>query len=660
MALYFPDILVHGNPDLPILDSDFLKGGTRSPVQSLTDLYALLPKVEQLKERATRVYVSGENKYYVLVDITKVDSSEGWAEDNSGGGSTTVENVVYTTGDQSVSGVKTFVDGINVGNPSSSVNTLYVRSGEVGINNDDPQAALDVSGLALFSERPQVNGTGVLLSGDIDTANLVYTTGNQIISGIKTFAESGVFSSGIIVSGNAWFDTRPTVNGTGVMLQGEAAAGAGQLFTGDIKVSIPNGTSFGKYLDGATIPASGKSANDVILMACFNAKEPTLTFTPDTIPFGFEGPKTLSSTFGYTVNSLDALPSLVKIDKAKAGITNPVSTNDSDWDNLTSQDSGFTDKNGSVVQSDAITHTRFDRTPIKYRFTVHDNLGGKKTQVFELIPDAYSAPTISNTVISEGLTRYRGDADSTYAPASGSNITITKNSNYVKLKSYRFEKKIDNNSWATVGSSIAISDNNLGTAFAQSFGSISYSAVAGDRNANTLSFRIVVIDEFNEYNLNLATPPSTNLQTNLGEKAVNFYYKCGTIYSSKTSLAITDIDDAAVSATNTSPGVILQDPRVRNFLYPVKPGVGNYLYYVYKASGYNSASARLQVAEGNPALTLLGGSFAGGVNNPNEPQLLNNVTNKHGATVSYVVHRSSSVNSYGNVPGTPGTTLTFS
>jgi hypothetical protein len=658
MALYFPDILEHGNPDLPILDSDFLKGGTRSPVQTLNDLYALTSKVEQLKERATRVYVSGENKYYVLIDSANAGSAAGWAAEDSSGGGSTIENVVYTTGDQSISGIKTFVDGINVGNPSTpSTNTLYVRSGEVGINNDDPQGALDVSGLALFSERPLVNGTGVLLSGDIDLASLVYTTGNQVISGIKTFAETGVFSSGISVSGSASFTERPTVNGTGVMLQGEAAVGAGQLFTGDITVSIPNGTSFGKYLDGATIPASGKSANDVIIMACFNAKDPTLTFAPDTIPFGFEGSKTLSSTFSYTVNSFGALPSLVKIDKAKAGVTNPSPTEDSDWDTLTNQNSNFTDKNGSVVQTDSITHTRFDRTPIKYRFTVNDNLGGKKTQVFELIPDGYLAPTISNTVISEGLTRYRGDADSTYAPASGSNITITKNSNYVKLKSYRFEKKIDNNSWVTVGSSIAITDNNLGTSFTQSFGSISYSAVAGDRNADKLSFRIVVIDEFNEYNLGLATPPSTNLQTNLGEKAVNFYYRCGTIYSSKTSLAITDIDNAAVSATNTSPGVILQDSKARNFLYPVKPGVGNYLYYVYKASGY---PPRLQVAEGNPALTLLGGSFAGGVNNPSEPQLLNDVTNKHGATVSYVVHRSSSPNSYGNVPGTPGTTLTFS
>ena len=117
--------------------------------------------------------------------ITGVDTSNFYTNDNPSGFITGVENVVYTTGDQSVSGIKTFVDGINVGNPSNpTTNTLYVRSGEVGINNDDPQGALDVSGFALFSERPTVNGTGVLLQGEIQS--------NTIISGVVYSAQVNV------------------------------------------------------------------------------------------------------------------------------------------------------------------------------------------------------------------------------------------------------------------------------------------------------------------------------------------------------------------------------------------------------------------------------------------------------------------------------------
>ena len=61
-----------------------------------------------------------------------------------------------------------------------------------------------VSGAA-FGNRPTVNGTGVLLSGEAAKLpeTIVYTTGDQTISGIKTFK------------------SRPAVNGTGVLLSGE-------------------------------------------------------------------------------------------------------------------------------------------------------------------------------------------------------------------------------------------------------------------------------------------------------------------------------------------------------------------------------------------------------------------------------------------------------
>jgi hypothetical protein len=83
-----------------------------------------------------------------------------------------------------------------------------------------------------FTNRPSVNGTGILLSGEAarlpDT--IVYTSGSQIISGSKTFyADNYIFSGANvifvqntgIVSGEWRFSNRPTVNNTGVLLQGE-------------------------------------------------------------------------------------------------------------------------------------------------------------------------------------------------------------------------------------------------------------------------------------------------------------------------------------------------------------------------------------------------------------------------------------------------------
>lgn len=105
-----------------------------------------------------------------------------------------------------------------------------------------------INGTKTFASRPTVNGTGVLLNGEVQNISLpntiVYTTGNQIISGNKTFINNievqgtGIFNaldlsnisefnfSGTditITSGNVTLTNRPTVNGTGVLLIGEAA-----------------------------------------------------------------------------------------------------------------------------------------------------------------------------------------------------------------------------------------------------------------------------------------------------------------------------------------------------------------------------------------------------------------------------------------------------
>ena len=114
-------------------------------------------------------------------------------------------NLIYNTGNQTISGIKTFtsrptVNGTGVllsGEAAGLPNTVVYTTGNQNI-----------SGTKNFYTRPTVNGTGVLLSGEAAGLpnTVVYTTGNQLISGSKTFA------------------SRPTVNGTGVLLSGEGVA----------------------------------------------------------------------------------------------------------------------------------------------------------------------------------------------------------------------------------------------------------------------------------------------------------------------------------------------------------------------------------------------------------------------------------------------------
>jgi len=90
MAIKRPDIYEHNNPLYAIADSDFVRGGFRTAVADLSGLYSLSGNTDQLKEHATLVYVTGETKYYILVDIGNIGNASGWNEFQTGGGAGTI------------------------------------------------------------------------------------------------------------------------------------------------------------------------------------------------------------------------------------------------------------------------------------------------------------------------------------------------------------------------------------------------------------------------------------------------------------------------------------------------------------------------------------------------------------------------------------------
>lgn len=61
-----------------------------------------------------------------------------------------------------------------------------------------------ISGVKTFATRPTVNGTGVLLSGEAASlpSTIVYTTGNQTISGVKTFIGDHFISGNTTITGH--------------------------------------------------------------------------------------------------------------------------------------------------------------------------------------------------------------------------------------------------------------------------------------------------------------------------------------------------------------------------------------------------------------------------------------------------------------------------
>jgi len=142
--------------------------------------------------------------------------------------------IVYTTGNQTISGDKTFVNNINVSG-TGIFNSL-------DLNNIDN---LSLSGVDIT-----ITSGVVSLTNPLSAPNLVYNTGNQTISGVKTFANSGIFSlSGIVPltvpnnplsvvgSGNSYVQ---------VNIQNRAT---GTTATADLVITANNGTDSANFIN---------------------------------------------------------------------------------------------------------------------------------------------------------------------------------------------------------------------------------------------------------------------------------------------------------------------------------------------------------------------------------------------------------------------------
>lgn len=174
-------------------------------------------------------------------------------------------NLIYNTGNQTISGVKTFLDNISLGDINAANGSITFADSANGyynlmqwgdrefallnksfaddrkvfaiLFNDSPEGGVSIfsstgsygrtsklylplgkegyfgidnelvhltgnetiSGIKTFRSRPTVNGTGVLLISEApNLATTVYTTGNQNISGIKTFSEISCLKNPIL------------------------------------------------------------------------------------------------------------------------------------------------------------------------------------------------------------------------------------------------------------------------------------------------------------------------------------------------------------------------------------------------------------------------------------------------------------------------------
>jgi hypothetical protein len=141
-------------------------------------------------------------------------------------------------------------------NPSEGYERLRIKNnGKIGIGTSSPSEKLEVNGNvkasgASFDNRPTVNGTGVLLSGEAAglPTTIVYTTGDQTISGIKTFNVAPVISGNPFITGNlSLYATTINLATTGSTLDIKINNLSGYVNSQDVSISN-NLTSTGATL----------------------------------------------------------------------------------------------------------------------------------------------------------------------------------------------------------------------------------------------------------------------------------------------------------------------------------------------------------------------------------------------------------------------------
>ena len=469
--------------------------------------------------------------------------------------------IVYTTGNQIISGIKTFAEGVDLNN----IDYLNLSGVDVTIT----------SGVVALTNRPTVNGTGVLLSGEASAITLpttiVYTTGDQTIGGVKTF------------------DDRPNVNGTGILLSGEVST---FKFTGDLNVSLSNNKTFGRYSNGQTIPASGKTLPEFFDLVLIEPISPTVSLNSNTA-IGFNQiPINNILNASNTVNSLNSSIQTGYIEYRRGNVGS--------YTNLIGNQSS------SIVYTHSLTDTSFNANPFNYRYVVTDTVGGTNTSTLTITPSSYIAPTITN--VSIGADAELGNISTTLA------VTINRNSANVNLTSYQLQyQSIINgttSAWTNIGTFTSISGPS--SVVSQAHNDITL------LNASSISYRIQIIDQYQTTTLNLGTR--------------SFFYRNYLGYRTNTVLTLAEIQ--ALSSS------VLSNSKART-VSSVNPGAGNYVYYCYRAAEGDLTSITDGLEQFIGSFEKLPADVAG--------------TNSNGASVTYRVYKSNATNAF-----LPNTTLIFS
>ena len=230
------------------------------------------------------VYTTGDQT--IAGEKTFSNFIKGNVSGNLSGTARYVQDGVYTTGDQTINGVKTFSSFISGNLSGTAIYAKYVQSGVYTSGDQNIYGTKDFKGELLLSGSPVLTEDN--FGGSIK--DVVYLTGNQFLSGDKTFYEYIKPSGGIVAS-----NEEPIVITDGGNPNSYKFSKKSLSLAFESGVFITGGAAGGKsdlHVEGTVFADRINSLEDIV------GESGAMVFTDGRDPALFEGPdKSLSMAF---------------------------------------------------------------------------------------------------------------------------------------------------------------------------------------------------------------------------------------------------------------------------------------------------------------------------------------------------------------------------
>ena len=316
-----------------------------------------------------------------------------------------------------------------------------------------------------------------------DTSFVIFSGSLEVPSGSRQLVAGPGIS---IVDGGAGSTVTisSTVSGSGIEY----------VYPADLTVTLKGGKTFGKYASGETIPATGKTPAQVIMMAIAEPIDPTVVLSgsnPLTSAFNSPDPVTTSITASYTINSPGASVASVSLDFRTGGVGS--------WTTLTSSTSD------PLTYDHVFSPGPFFTDVLNYRYVVTDDQGAIATAAVNLTPQGYASPTMALSVVRSTPGSVVGETDLKREIGNvGSTLTgtITRQRANVPITSYSVQYSTNGSAWTDVPglSSVAVIGNPSSVAIPAT-----HHADVSLKNKTALYYRIRVTDAYQTTNSSVVT-----------------------------------------------------------------------------------------------------------------------------------------------------------